>query len=283
MMNELRRMSGNFGHVNSPVLDENQLRRIAPAAFAVAKHERTSDAYSFVPTVAVLSALGSEGWQPVWASQSRTRDVTRYGTTKHMIRLRHRDAGALLRSPQVGDLFPEVVLVNSHDGACSYQLHAGIFRMVCGNGMIVADSTFSCIRLKHIGFDPRQAVEAAWTVAKDVPRIGESIEAMRAVNLTYPEQVAFAESATIARWDSVQDAPVKPEHLLTTRRSEDRQSDLWTTLNRVQENVIRGGIRGRAQTGRRYTTRPIQSVSEDTRMNKALWHLAESMRAAKAA
>ncbi|MBV8275090.1 MAG: DUF932 domain-containing protein, partial [Verrucomicrobia bacterium] len=33
---------------------------------------------------------------------------------------------------------PEVVLVNSHDKSSAYQLHCGLFRLVCTNGMVIS-------------------------------------------------------------------------------------------------------------------------------------------------
>jgi len=53
--------------------------------------------------------------------------------------------------------------------------------------------------------------------------------------------------------------------------------DLWTTFNTVQENLIRGGLRGRTAKGNRTSTRAVKGVSENVRLNKALWTLAEKM------
>jgi len=63
----------------------------------------------------------------------------------------------------------------------------------------------------------------------------------------------------------------------TPRRFEDRGNDLWTTFNRIQENLMRGGLSGHNRNGRRLTTRPIAGVSENVRLNRALWTLTERM------
>ena len=42
---------------------------------------------------------------------------------------------------------PRVVLVNSHDKSSAYQLHCGLFRLVCTNGMVVSDGTFQRISI----------------------------------------------------------------------------------------------------------------------------------------
>lgn len=65
--------------------------------------------------------------------------------------------------------------------------------------------------------------------------------------------------------------------LLTVRRTEDRAPDLYTTFNRVQENVIRGGIAGRNANGRRMRTRAVTGIDSDNKFNRALWRLTEEM------
>jgi hypothetical protein len=91
--------------------------------------------------------------------------------------------------------------------------------------------------------------------------------------LTPPQRGAFA-TAALELKDS---KAVAPAQLLAPRRPEDRKADLWTTASVVQEHLIRGGDRGRASTGRRTTTRPVKSVNEDIRLNRALWALTERM------
>ncbi len=75
---------------------------------------------------------------------------------------------------------------------------------------------------------------------------------------------------------------VVADQLLIARRHEDRPNDLWTCFNRVQENVIRGGLSYRQtneETGRiaHRTTGAVRSVDGDVKLNRALWVLAEEM------
>ena len=53
--------------------------------------------------------------------------------TKHMIRMRH--AGQVQTRPAAN----EIILINSHDGASSYQMLAGLLRFVCCNGLVVGE------------------------------------------------------------------------------------------------------------------------------------------------
>ena len=76
--------------------------------------------------------------------------------------------------------------------------------------------------------------------------------------------------------------PVTARQILLPRRPDDGQGDLWTKFNVVQENLMRGGQRGRASSGKRVTTRPVQSIDKNVQLNKALWILADEMARLKA-
>ena len=65
--------------------------------------------------------------------------------------------------------------------------------------------------------------------------------------------------------------------LLTCRRVDDLRDDLWSVFNRIQENVLRGGLSRRSPTGRLVRSRRITSIREDVRLNSWLLDLAESM------
>ena len=58
-------------------------------------------------------------------------------------------------------------------------------------------------------------------------------------------------------------------------RPADTGTDLWTTLNVIQENVIAGGLA--AVRGRRSTTRNIRAIDQNMRLNKSLWEMAETI------
>ncbi|MDA4825138.1 DUF932 domain-containing protein, partial [Enterobacter kobei] len=65
-------------------------------------------------------------------------------------------------------------------------------------------------------------------------------------------------------------SPVTPDQLLQSRRWEDKSPDLWTTFNRIQENVIKGGISGKTAKGARTRTREVTGIDGDIKLNQAL-------------
>jgi hypothetical protein len=82
----------------------------------------------------VLPTRPREGRRPeqALAEQSRTRIPGKGDFTLHMVRFRHAEH---LSPLAVGAEVPELVLVNSHDGASAYKFMAGVFRLVCSNGV----------------------------------------------------------------------------------------------------------------------------------------------------
>jgi len=253
-------------------LDNSQLFRVAPSIFANEAHESRSSRYTYIPTIDVLDGLRKEGFQPFFVAQSRSRIEGKSEFTKHMLRLRHANE---IETSEAN----EIILINSHDGTSSYQMLAGCFRFVCQNGMITGD-IIEDVRIRHKGDIVNNVIDAAYTVVNDFDLVHESIDGMKSTLLLPEEQEIFATAALSLKYDE-NEAPITPNQLLSTRRIADRNPDLWSNFNRVQENIIRGGLRGRTANGNRTTTREVKSIDNNVKLNKALWILADGMRQLK--
>ncbi|WP_369944401.1 DUF932 domain-containing protein [Xanthomonas medicagonis] len=259
---------------DSPLSDD-QIRRVAPSIFAEAPHESRSERYSYIPTAAVLTELRKEGFEPFAVTQTRVRDEGKREHTKHMIRLRH-------ASQINGAEANEIILLNSHDGTSSYQMLAGMFRFVCCNGLVCGD-TVADVRVPHKGDVAGAVIEGAFEVLSGFERVKESRDLMRGITLDEGEAEVFARAALALKYDDPnKPAPVTESQVLMPRRFDDRRPDLWTTFNRVQENITKGGLAGRSANGRRQQTRPVQGIDSDVRLNRALWLLADGLRQLKA-
>ena len=261
---------------DSPLSDE-QIMRVAPSIFATDAHHTRSSRYSFVPTVEVLAGLRREGFEPFMVGQTRTRIADRHEFTKHMIRLRH---ASMINAQEAN----EIILLNSHDGTSSYQMLSGMFRFVCMNGLVCGDVT-SDIRVRHKGNIVDDVIEGAFTVVESFKEIGERRDAMKAIRLDDREANAFAGAALLTKYepDDNGNLPVQVSQVLRPRRYDDNGADLWSVFNRTQENLIKGGLRTRASNGRRNTSREVTGIDQNVKVNRALWTLAESMAALKAA
>lgn len=265
-------------------LTEDELRKMAPSIFATTAHDSRSDRFRPIPTIEVLRGLAKEGFLPVGVKQSVTRDPGKAEFTKHLIRLRRVDADKTYR---VGDTVMEMLLKNANDGTSAYDLMAGLFRIACLNSLVCQTGTIDSIKVRHSGDVTGKVIEGTYTVLREADKVLAAPADWSRINLRPVAREAFAEAAHILRFaDANGDVttPVQPEALLQARRHEDAKTDLWTTFNVVQENVIRGGLQARgvnaAGQRRKTTTRAINGIDQDVRLNKALWVLAERLKEA---
>jgi hypothetical protein len=266
MTNTVARQSG---------LSTSHLQFLAPSIFAEQPHKDVSEKYRFIPTIEVVNMLRDSGWNPIMAGENKVRSEDRYGCQKHIIRFRHHSRSNIGEQESV-----DLVLTNSHDRSAAFVFHAGVFRFVCSNGMVVADATLAKISVRHVGLTDTDLVGAAETVANGADKIADRLNVWKNVELNSAEQNAYAEAAALCRW-SEDEVKVQPDQLVEPRRYADNKNDLWTTFNRVQENLIRGGLRVGVKNGRRQRTRAVKSVGADLKLNKALWTLTEKMEAIK--
>lgn len=275
-----------------PLADTDLMRR-APSVFAERAHESRSARYAYIPTIGIVNSLRDQGFMPVEATQSLCRLADRSAFTKHQIKFTHADATAATR---VGDAIAQIVLKNAHDGSSAYELSLGLFRFVCSNGLMVCDGSFNSIRVPHVGDVRERVIEGAFDVIGATREVTEKADSWRAVQLTHPEQEAFAKSALALRFDGGADEktfPLQPAEILRARRQDDGGGDLWSTFNRVQENLVKGGQQyltpahrtetGRVISTRRMRTREVKGIDQNSSLNRALWRLAEEMRTLKQA
>ena len=266
-------------------LSIESLQRMVPSAFAEHAAANTTSKYTYIPTHDIITGLMGEGWVPVKAQQSVARLADRKDFARHMIRFQRPDNAPVI----VGDVFPEIILSNAHDGTSAYRMDAGLFRLACLNGMCVSDASFDKISIPHRGDIRTQVIEASYRVIERMPELTHEVKSFKDTPMPETHARAFASAALELKYPTDVDevtgkktrtSPVEPWQIIQPRRYADRdeKSNLWGVFNMVQENLINGGLRGRATSGRRTTTRGVKSVTEDLRLNKALWTLAAEMR-----
>ncbi|HHH1419497.1 TPA: DUF932 domain-containing protein [Yersinia enterocolitica] len=268
----MTRLASRFGAANiirrDRPLTREELFRVVPSVFSEDKHESRSERYTYIPTISLLESLQREGFEPFFACQTRVRDLGRREHTKHMLRLR--------REGQItGKQVPEIILLNSHDGTSSYQMLPGLFRSVCQNGLICGE-TFGEVRVPHKGDVVSQVIEGAYEVLGVFDRVEDKRDAMQSLVLPPPARQALVKAAITFRFGE-EYQPVTPAQVLTPRRYEDYSDDLWTTYQRIQENLIKGGLRGETIKGKRMHTRAVRGIDGDVKLNRALWVMAETL------
>lgn len=158
------------------------------------------------------------------------------------------------------------------------------FRLVCTNGLIVG-ARIAAINIRHMGHTGEDVIAASLQLASETPRIMDDIHRMQGVELPYKRQVDFVHEAAQLRMGDDYEDRIRPEALLSPRRWNDigftagGPATVWQCFNRVQENLIRGGVPMKPWKDgvhRRRSLRALNGIDGNTRLNRELWDLADS-------
>jgi len=248
--------------------------------WAAQPSEKVSDKYSFIKTGRVVEDFMARGWLPVSAGQVAVRKKHREGVQRHLVRLRHRNA-----VPTKGGAYPEIVLVNSHDGSARFKLMLGLFRLACANGLIVSEESFASYQIKHVGYKQDEVRRAVEYVGDMVPDVLERIKDYQEARLFTAGEFRFGRAALEMRYGKTELYRFSVGALMTPIRPSEQEPTLWNAYNIVQEKFEKGDayIFNTRKKGQVRRSRPIKSVSETVRINRGLWNLMESEAAKLAA
>ena len=171
-------------------LSNQELLAQAPALFTEEPHYDVSDKYHFIPTIDVIDEIKKNNWHPVSVSEAKVRDEDKEGYQQHLVRFRHFDD---LLHPQ--DNAVELLLFNSHDRSKSFSISAGIYRFVCSNGLVVADSVFESYKIKHLGDRENDVATAVANITAIKPKLMQKVQTLESIQLSELEKESFARSA----------------------------------------------------------------------------------------
>ena len=177
---------------------------------------------------------------------------------------------------ELGEGVPEVVLLNSHDGSSAYQLRAGLFRLVCLNGLLVSVGEIARVRVSHRGNVVDDVVSGALQMSEQFDGVANRVEQMESRVLSLDERRDFGTRALLLRFDRERALGIGSEKVLRARRVEDTGRDLWSIYNVAQEHLMRGGLRRRSASGRLGVSRSVSAIREDVRLKLQVWELAAS-------
>lgn len=252
-------------------LTNEQLKNIAPTLFTNEPHFDVSDKYHFIPTIDVIEEIRLHNWYPVNVNVANVRDIEKEGFQQHCVRFRHFED---LLNPK--DNAVELLLFNSHDRSKAFSISAGIFRFVCANGLVISDSVFEAYKIKHLGVRDNDVANAVANITSIKDKLIQKIEKLESIKLNQNEKESFAKSSIPLRFE--EHLEINHKDLLIPHRMQDYKDDLYTVLNVIQENLIRGNVQGiNKDTKRRFTSKEITSISKDTQVNKGLWDIAEKI------
>ena len=274
----------SFQEGKDTYMTKEQLKKVCPLAFASEPtNPNVSGKYLFVNTETVVDDLDKLGWKPVQAAQRKDRGN---GTifSKHMVAFQNPDIK--IKGKDGDDSFPRIIMTNSHDGMQAFKFSVGIFRLVCSNGLVVADEQFSEFKIKHKGYTFAELRDVITTAVKDLPNKVQVLNDMKSRILTQDEKNKLALDAMLVR------AGIKLgsdkakkfvydeetiEDILEPKRKEDEGDDLWRVFNVVQEKITQGEFSAALKGAKVRKVRKIKSFEKDLKVNKDLFQLATSL------
>lgn len=270
-----------------------ELPRMCPSLVAEKPYHEMTERYAYLPSFEHVKALYSEGFVCTKLIENRVRKADKHGFQRHLLVFKHQEQESAKIS-DVNSVTPTMAFINSHDGTSALKLISALHVFACGNGMFVVNDKIAEMTVKHAGRKSiDDVIEASYKIITQAPQVIETVKEMKALPLDERERMAFARAALELRWQSdesiqpdgstalISTAPIKPETLLKPRRYQDKDTDLFTTLNVAQEHLIKGGDGAYNKANQWTHTRAVNSAAETVKLNKALWVLAEALKAAK--
>ena len=274
----------NFNEGLGSYLTKDQVKEICPVAFETAPtNPNVTNKYLFVNTETIIDDLGKLGWKPVTAAMRKNRGKDTI-FSKHMVTFQNPDI--MIKSKDGDDAFPRIILSNSHDGLQAFKFSVGIYRLVCSNGLVVADEEFSDFKIKHKGYTFEELRNVISQAVLDLPNKVEVLNKMKSKILTKEQREKLALDAMLVRAgitpdsDKAMDFEYDQETLvdiLEPKRDADKGDDLWRTFNVIQEKITKGDFHAALKGAKVRKVRAIKSFEKDLEVNKQLFRLATAL------
>ncbi len=252
-----------------PVALKNTMTNAEIEKLGLSKH------YSFVPTMKVVNDLRTLGYEVTDAVQVKSRKKSTNGYQKHMITFEHPKYKV-----DNSEEYPQILLTNSHDGGNAFTLSAGIFRLVCSNGLVIKTEDYGSARLVHKGYSFEAVQKLVKEFEETVGEVLNKITEMKKVELNREQQMKFAKQAALLRFteksyneDNI-DKVIDLDDLLNVERVEDAGNGLYEVFNRVQESLIQGKFHYLGGNKKFRKARPIKNFKQSINVNKKLSALA---------
>ena len=256
---------------NSQFIDKKEIKNRAKSIFTETGAPNVSEKYAHISTEKIIDDMALLGWGVVDAKEVKARkDI---GFQKHLVVFRNNDIQ--ITSEDGDNVFPQILLTNSHDGKNAFTFTAGLFRMICENGLVVSSREFENMKIRHYGYTFEELQDVIKTMVEKLPLTVESLNKFRSIELGQEQMLEFAKKALSTRFneDELEHIKIDLVDLLTPTRKEDQGSDLWSVYNVVQEKLVHGMFNYQYGNKSR-KARKIKNFNKDLELNEKLYGLA---------
>jgi len=256
---------------NTQFLTKEEIREKASSVFTMKPSKEVSKHYTHIPTSQVIDDMALLGWGVVDAKQVNARKGK--GFQKHLVVFRNNEV--VINGADGDTVFPQILLTNSHDGKNAFTFTAGLFRMVCENGLVISTQQFEDVKMRHMGYTFEDLQVNIREMVAKLPLTVESMNKMKQVEMEQEKALDFAKRALETRFDEnqVKRITIDLNELLKPTRVEDQGNDLWSVFNVVQEKLIEGDFTY-LSGGKTRKARRVKNFKQDQKINQDLFDLA---------
>ena len=256
---------------NMDFIDKSEIKKRANSIFTTTGSPSTSDKYAHISTEKIIDDMELLGWGVVDAKQVKARKSV--GFQKHLVVFRNSEI--VIDGADGDTVFPQILLTNSHDGKNAFTFTAGLFRMICENGLVVCNQEFENLKIRHYGYDFEELEKTINAMVEKLPLTVESMNRFKTTVLNSNQMLDFAKRALNSRFtdSELEHITIDLNDLLTPSRDEDKGNDMWSVFNTVQEKLTHGLFNyGYGSKNRK--ARKIKNFNKDMELNNKLYQLA---------
>ena len=283
---------------NAQFKSKDELREIAPSIFSTKPSPEVSKKYSHIPTDKLIDDMELLGWFPIDAKEVKARTKDTIGYQKHLVVFRNPDIvinqmpknivesstsptgfrktdGTFAKKNPIDTVFPQILLTNSHDGKNAFTFTAGLFRMICENGLVISTNEFEKVAIRHMGYDFEELQKQITEMVEQLPLTVESMNKMIDTQMNQKSILKFAKDMLAVRFpeDELRRITIDMDEFITPVRPEDNGDDLWSVFNVIQEKIIEGDFEYTVGTKHR-KARQIKNFKQDMDLNSKMFDVA---------
>jgi hypothetical protein len=258
-------------------LTTNQIKDQAKSVFTDTASPTVSDKFTHIPTYKVIEDMEQLGWGVVDVKEVKARKGI--GFQKHLVVFRNPDV--VINGSDGDTVFPQILLTNSNDGKNAFTFTAGLFRMVCENGLVISTQEFENVRIRHMGYTFEELQTQIRAMVEQLPLTVESMNKMKSIQLSGEQAKELATKALTTRFteEQIKSVKIDLDLLLEPTRPEDKGSDLWSVFNVIQEKILDGSFTYMSGTKIR-KARKVKNFKQDIEINQKLFAMAAEFIAA---
>jgi hypothetical protein len=265
----IRKINNKVMNKENKILEMGEIAKLAPSIFNESPSDNVSKHYVHIPTSKVIEDMKELGWGVIDVKEVKARKNV--GFQKHLVIFRH--PNIVIKGED--EIFPQILLTNSHDGKNAFTFTVGLFRLICSNGLVICDTKFGDIKLRHMGYEFEVLQTKIKEILEMLPLTIESVNKMMQVEMDEKTSIEFAKRAIECRFNEKERERIKVNYmdLIQPVRKEDDVNNLWGVFNIIQEKLITGDFNYNMGVKIR-KARMVKNFNQDLKINKDLFSLA---------